>query len=155
MLVSEKQVLKNRQGIKDLWKRIPAKWVNLDTFFRVEGESDKSKIARMCDGKDGPHNECGAVACFAGWSWTYHPYQQWCNRNQYQIASTKNLSIYLGLDNDDHMLFTGRQNEGWQTRKQEVKQRIKTLMSMPITSYHQVVMAFKKHSGSVHSDTVI
>lgn len=140
--VSAAQVRKNRRGIAEMWERIPAKWIELDTFLASDehnpkdlddGEYSRTDLVKMCDGKDGPHNECGAVGCFAGWNWTYHPYQTWCRRHKLTIASTTNLSIYLGLQVSDHGLFDGRHNRHLkQSEQDEVKDRVKELLRMSI-----------------------
>ena len=142
--VSAKQVQKNREGIKAMWKKIPSKWVELDTFIASNQPSPsghdyiRSELVKICDGKGGPHNPCGAVGCFAGWNWMYHPYQAWCNRRKLMIANTRNLSVYLGLEVGEHRYFNGR-NQRHMTEKQEVNARIKELMKENIIDYPQEV----------------
>ena len=144
--VSAKQVQKNREGIKARWKKIPAKWVELDTFIAstklnpVTGmEYGRPTLVKICDGKTGPHNPCGAVGCFAGWNWMYHPYQAWCRRNSLTIPTTVNLSVYLGLQVAQHSYFAGRDRRDM-TEKQEVNVRIKGMMKELIVDYPQEVV---------------
>ena len=127
MNVSAAQVQKNRQGIKAMWKKIPDKWLNLGAYFVVGGsEAPRHRLLKECDGKGGPHNTCGAVGCFAGWNWTYHPYQAWCKRNKLTIGCTENLDVYLGLRQGGHSLWRGRLDYQI-TQREEVGQRLKEL----------------------------
>jgi len=136
LMISAKQVQKNREGIKEMWKRIPKKWIDLGTFLEAKGLEHENEVALKCGGKGGPHNECEAVACFCGWNWTYYPYQQWCKRHMLDIASPTNLSIFLGLEVNNHRLFATRQNYGISV-KQEVRQRIAVLMRHDIVDHEQ------------------
>ena len=147
MKLTEKQVRKNRAGIKAMWKRIPSKWIYLDAFLFSQQinlrsqtrQYSREELAKKCDGPDGPKNPCGAVGCFAGWGWTYHPYQTWCSRNKLAVSSTTNLGVWLGLHNGKHELFTSRLNAGSQTQRQEVQGRIKSMMFMDVHWLYQEV----------------
>tara|TARA_R110000772_G_scaffold267971_3_gene393562 strand:+ start:6778 stop:7227 length:450 start_codon:yes stop_codon:yes gene_type:complete len=138
LIVKPAQAKKNREGIQELWKRIPTKWIDLDTYLGVHGDRSisRDKLVVECDGKDGPHNTCGAVGCFAGWNWTYHPYQQWCKRNKVEITSVYTLDIYLGLHQHCHRLWASRQDHEITVRA-EVKQRISKLMILPYVTWKQ------------------
>jgi hypothetical protein len=133
--VTKKQALKNRQYIKALWTRVKPQWVHLDTFFR--GYTDDTRdmrpgqLAAVCDGKNGPHNTCGAVACFAGWNWTEHHYQNWCRKHGLEVGSTTNLDIWLGLKHDTHSYYDSRTNEEV-TEYKEAKLRLKQLLKEPV-----------------------
>lgn len=152
--VTEKQVLKNRAGITEMWKtKIKPSWVDLDTILEAPDPNDKTDLigeevlAHKCDGKGGPTNTCGAVGCFAGWNMTYHPYQQWCRRVNLDITSFDSLSVYLGLPHFDaldvktlthhddvpdwHDLFSERENYSISQWK-EVNHRIKKMNKMDV-----------------------
>ena len=154
--VSAKQVQKNREGIKQMWKGVPGEWIELDTYIASNALNDegvplsRAALVELCDGPDGPHNTCGAVGCFAGWSWMYHPYQAWCRRNGVTIACTANLSVYLGLEVNGHAYFTGRDYRCEMSQKKEVTQRINELMHDEIVEYSQEVFVV----GDSHDDMV-
>ena len=128
--VGKAQVTKNRKGIAALWQKIPDSWVNLNDYM-TNDEYNREHVLKVCDGKDGPKNPCGAVGCFAGWNWMYHPNQNWCRKHKIQIDSIMNLNIYLGVQHDGHGLWYSRQ-VGHITHRQEVDERIATLLRMDI-----------------------
>ena len=160
LLVSEAQVRKNRLGIQTMWKKIPKAWVDLGVYLEVlydDGLVEAPEIRKKketalvlaCDGKDGPHNPCGAVGCFAGWNWTYHPYQQWCTRQKLVINSVVNLSIWLGLDWVNHDFFDMAHMEDLSPRA-EVNHRIKLLLRMPIETTPQKARTIKEEAYATH-----
>lgn len=143
--VADAQVVKNRKGFKAMWRKIPASWIYLDSYLSsreidpraTNGRYSREVLAQKCDGVGGPHNPCGAVGCFAGWGWTYHPYQLWCKRHRVKVTSSRNLGVWLGIGTERHELFSARQDAGTKTERQEVLDRIKILMKMPIYEYEQ------------------
>lgn len=138
MHVSAAQVKKNRKGIAKLWEIIHPVWVDLDDFIWIPRErNDRTtctheETVRKVSGKQGPKNECGATGCFAGWNWTYPPYQRWCRKHLMRVASTQNLSIYLGLHDHEHSFFSTSDNISGLSEYEEVQQRIKDLLVYPI-----------------------
>lgn len=125
--VSKAQVTKNRKGIQAMWHNIPQGWVNLNDYL-TNDQYDRPHLLKVCDG---PNNPCGAVGCFAGWNWVYHPYQNWCRKHKIQIDSVMNLNIYLGLQYDGHSLWQSRQNREI-TQREEVNNRLARLLTMDI-----------------------
>jgi hypothetical protein len=150
--VSAMQVQKNREGIRDMWKKIPGKWIELDTFlyshqYDPDGtQRTRHELAKICDGKGGPHNTCEAVGCFAGWNWTYHPYQNWCKRHDLLLGSTANLAVFLGLEHQNHPLFDGRHHYDMSQNK-DVTSRIKDMMDMPVYPEAQPVYTLEGQAG--------
>jgi hypothetical protein len=139
LAVSEQQAVKNRAVIQEMWKKIPSKWIDLDSFLLSPEYSSRAKIARVCDGATGPHNVCDAVGCFAGWNWTNHRYRGWCDRNKLHITTTVNLSVWLGLKVADHPYFHSRQKLHL-SEKQEVSSRIKAMMTTQVYTEKQEVV---------------
>ena len=140
--VTKSQALKNRQYIKELWKKVKPAWVDLNEYLvsldpQLE-DCDDEELAIKCDGKNGPTNTCGAVGCFAGWNWTSYHYQQWCRRNSLDIANTDNLNVWLGLEAGSNHFWEPRMHPTM-TQHQEVKDRLKALLKMPVYTETQSV----------------
>jgi hypothetical protein len=133
--VNTAQVTKNRNGIVAMWENIPEEWVDLNTYLR-DGHYPMRHLLTICDGKDGPNNPCGAVGCFAGWNWTYHPYQNWCRKHKIEIDFIVNLDIYLGLQIGRHTLWMSRENRE-SPQREEVNNRLARLLIMDIYDHPQ------------------
>jgi hypothetical protein len=138
--VGKAQVTKNRKGIAELWSRINPQWVDLNDYLCNDKDS-RRHLLKVCDGKDGPNNPCGAVGCFAGWNWTYHPYQNWCRKHKIQIDSVSNLNIYLGVKHDSHGLWHSRHMDLDMSHMEEVRLRLVNLLKMDI--YDEAQEAWK------------